>query len=74
MRSKKKIDYKLFKKTINRLMDFDWKLDGEDIDDLIQDWYIMFKEQRFETVKEFVNWNFNPKEVNKNTHPYWIRS
>lgn len=48
-------------------------LDEETKLEHFHDWYIIFKEQKpyHQTVKEFVDENFNLIEVNENTHDYW---
>lgn len=69
--SNQKINYYSFNALMSIAMQFDENMSDEESEELIQEWYVMFKQQGFETVKEFVDWNFNPKEVNKDTHPYW---
>lgn len=71
MSKKSKINYYSFNALIYLAMQFDENMSDEESEELIQEWYVMFRQQGFETVKEFVDWNFNPKEVNQNTHPYW---
>ena len=71
MNKKSKINYYSFNALIYLAMQFDENMSDEESEELIQEWYVMFRQQGFETVKEFVDWNFNPKEVNQNTHPYW---
>ena len=74
MSNKSKINYYSFNALIYLAMQFDENMSDEESEELIQEWYVMFRQQGFETVKEFVDWNFNPKEVNQNTHPYWQKS
>ena len=71
MSKKSKINYYSFNALIYLAMQFDENMSDEESEELIQELYVMFRQQGFETVKEFIDWNFNPKEVNQNTHPYW---
>ena len=65
--------FRYFKDGIEKLMMLD-NLDEETKDEYINDWYILFKEQKHKTVKDFVEWQFPIAEVNESTHDFWKRS
>lgn len=62
--------FRYFKEGIENLMYLD-RLTDEEKEDYTHEWYIIFKEQGHETVKEFVEWNFPKNEVNEDSHNYW---
>ena len=38
----------------------------------LQDWYVLFKSSHQKTIEGFAMETFNPKEVNKDTHRFWL--
>jgi hypothetical protein len=65
--------FKYFKEGIEKLMMLD-NLDEETKEEYIHDWYILFKEQKFNNVSDFVECQFPINEVNENTHEFWKKS
>ena len=68
-----RFSFRYFKDGMEKLMMLD-NLDEETKDDYMNDWYILFKEQKHKTVSEFVEWQFPIGEVNESTHDFWKRS
>ena len=68
-----RFSFRYFKDGMEKLMMLD-NLDEETKDEYMNEWYIMFKEQKHKTVADFVEWNFPISEVNESTHDFWKRS
>lgn len=64
--------FRYFNGEIEKLMMLD-NLSEETKSEYINEWYIFFKEQKFKTVKEFVEFQFPITEVSENTHDFWKR-
>lgn len=67
------MDYKRFKAELMDLMVF-VDMNEEDIDEDMNEWYIMFKELNYPTVKEWAEFQFPPTEVSEKTHNFWLKS
>jgi hypothetical protein len=68
-----RFSFRYFKDGMEELMMLD-NLDEETKDEYMNDWYILFKEQKHDTVADFVEWQFPIDEVNEDTHNFWKRS
>jgi hypothetical protein len=68
-----RFSFRYFKDGMEKLMLLD-NLDEETKDEYMNDWYILFKEQKHKTVADFVEWQFPISEVNESTHNFWKRS
>jgi hypothetical protein len=68
-----RFSFRYFKDGMEKLMMLD-NLDEETKDEYMNEWYILFKEQKHKTVSDFVEWQFQIDEVNENTHDFWKRS
>jgi len=70
MQTNNLFSFRYFKEKIEELMMLN-NLDDETKDEYINEWYVLFKEQKHATVKDFVDWQFDLSEVNENTHDFW---
>ena len=68
-----RFSFRYFKDGMEKLMMLD-NLDEETKDEYMNDWYILFKEQKHNKVADFVEWQFPIDEVNEDTHDFWKRS
>lgn len=67
-----RFSFRYFKDGMEKLMMLD-NLDEETKDEYMNEWYIMFKEQKHKTVVDFVEWQFPISEVNESTHDFCSR-
>lgn len=68
-----RFSFRYFKDEMEKLMMLD-NLDEETKDEYMNEWYILFKEQKQKTVADFVEWQFPINEVNEDSHDFWKRS
>ena len=68
-----RFSFRYFKDGMEKLMMLD-NLDEETKDEQMNEWYILFKEQKHKTVADFVEWQFPIDEVNESSHDFWKRS
>lgn len=67
----KQMNFDLFKEQMYKFMFLDKVESEERLDELMHDWYILFKEMKYDDVGEWVEFQFPWSEVNESTHDFW---
>lgn len=48
------------------------KMSTADISEVVNDWYILYKEMRYEEPIDFLTFHLPSAEVNRDTHDFWL--
>lgn len=61
-----------FKATAMIIVHFVDKMSIDGVDEMLQDWYELYKGMKYYDVIEFFQFHLNPSEVNRDTHDFWL--
>lgn len=70
MKKSTKQDFKVFNEHARILIYFSEKMSESDIEELIHDLYVMYKESVYDWPSQFIKWHFS--EITRDTHDFWL--
>ncbi len=67
-----KLPFSDFKSTMFVAIHFSDSMSTADIDEVINDLYVLYKELRYNDAIEFLKFHMPIAEVNRDTHSFWL--
>lgn len=65
-----KQNFKVFSQHARILIYFSEQMSETDIEEHLQEWYVMYKESSYEWPSQFIKWHFS--EITRDTHDFWL--